>query len=160
MKVFLVILSLFFVSACSKKPETVAEKFLNKILVERNFNDAYEMLSSETKKDTSKAEFLGNIEKVLEVKRYSSLYDFEAKRRDLKILSIDKNSGDLVVEIKYSAKRVKLFADFFDQYSSRSKELGVETEDAEKIFDDKYLAELATNGYGQFFEVEDDKIHS
>lgn len=152
---FIALILLFAVFACTKNSEETLVTFHEKMMIQRDFDGAYEMLSAGNQREITKEKFASRMKELLKNPKYASLYDYQGKRSKIKIVKVEE-SGELAKKISFSYSQVRMSADFFDFYDERMKKLN--SDNAEKVFDDKFLAEQMSRYNRSFFEDEKERI--
>lgn len=143
LKALFLILTLALVG-CFKKDEAVVEDFYKKVAVEKKFSDALNLLSknARSKMDPDILDQVNFMNTLVSINKYQSLYDYQAKRFEIKIDGVEEMGKNAKV-VTVSYKIVNFTNDAMKFYEKKSQEL--KTEDAEKIFNDDFIAEYSAN---------------
>lgn len=140
----ILIFTVFLLAGCLKKDEEVVETFYRNLVVEKKFDEAFDLISNnaKSKMEPTTEENSTYLKDMLTINKYKSLYDYQAKRFEFKIESIEEMGKEAkIVNIEY--KIVNYDNDIVNYYEKES--LNLKTEDAEQIFDDKFIARHSSN---------------
>ena len=140
----ILICTVFLFAGCLKKDEEVVETFYRNLVVEKKFDEAFDLISNnaKSKMEPTSEENTTYLKDMLTINKYNSLYDYQAKRFQFKIESIEEMGKEAkIVNVEY--RIVNFDNDIIKYYEKES--LKLKAEDAEIIFDDKFIARHTSN---------------